>query len=91
MFIALIVLYVLSLAAMLLIIRMWREDNRVHEAMINSLMNRLSTEERLVLTTLEPGPAAPDPGTPKYITDEPYMDTAWNEYRGVEETQEDES
>lgn len=49
---------------------------------IDAMLERIATQPRLELSTGTKLPVV-DPDTPKYISDEPYMDEAWNNYRGV--------
>lgn len=51
------------------------------EQQIDAMLARISTTPRMDLST---GTVASpvDPDRPKYISDEPYMDAAWNDFRG---------
>lgn len=60
---------------------------RRFEAAIDRLLARISTEPRVVVRPAVPQPDV-DPGNRQYISDEPYDDARWNEYRG--EAPEDE-
>lgn len=55
---------------------------------VERLLARISTEPRIVLSA----PSAPDPvPTPevaKYVSDEPYHDEMWNDFRGEPEESE---
>jgi hypothetical protein len=59
------------------------------QAELASLLERVRTEPRLELL-----PAAPtqkiDPQAVRYISDEPYHDHVWNEYRGVKDEKDGE-
>lgn len=57
------------------------------EEQIDAMLARISTSQRIEVA---PPPAPPvDPDEPKYVSDEPYHDTIWNDYRG--EPEEDEA
>lgn len=53
------------------------------EVRLGEFVDRLSTEPRLELREAQPAPEVSE--EPSYITEHPYMDTAWNEFRGIEE------
>lgn len=55
---------------------------------IDAMLERIATQPRLELSAAAKASAV-DPDATKYITDEPYMDEAWNDYRNA--TDEDES
>lgn len=49
---------------------------------LNDVLARVATEPRLELRAAPVAPVV-DPQERRYISDEPYMDAAWNEFRGA--------
>ena len=66
----------------------WHEDNKRHEALTKSVLDRVSTSPRLELRPAEPVTASS--GERLYIADHIADDEAWNDYRGEPRDEDDE-
>lgn len=53
------------------------------QAQVDAVLARVSTEPRLEIREVASKQPTVNTTAMKYISDEPYHDDAWNEYRGV--------
>lgn len=79
--IASVVITVLASLALRRLVVLLTTERAAHDERLLALVARIDTAERMELRPVEPT-HKPDPATSKYISDEPYMDEKWNEYRG---------
>jgi hypothetical protein len=66
------------------------EKDRMHFASLERLVNRVATEPRLELKPIEAEPAV-NPEDHHYISDLPYDDDRWNDYRHEPDEEIDET
>lgn len=59
----------------------WRDRALSSERRLDELLGRISVTPNVQVAPTAPGALA---DTPTYITDEPYMDAAWAELKGIE-------